>query len=330
MATFQRQIGWRAVRHGVVESTVHKEDVALNNERRGRYWLGVEVQPEDGHHEIPQLGGGLYFVRDRSNGKLTEMDGDKFIAAMDEWTAEKNWYYREIDDPKCTGGKRWKKTRTKGVQGMVVSCSPWWSNLIYEAARNGQADAVKELSRKLAAELQATVEKQTKRQVLSVQVHYDTVNLHAHVFSTRIGDDHKFIRGTSKRIGLIGPWSCAVLRQGEQGFIPQDSTNYRTARRLYERNEKRTGEAPLDFMLCKTVDLLCMAAFGTSPRLTFWRRVYMQGLPTLSFNRLLALHDAVGREVEVWQKFAARSRDYVPSDIILGRGVNGGRELHLN
>jgi hypothetical protein len=327
MATFQRQIGWRAVRHGVVESTIHKEDVALNNERRGRYWLGVEVQPEDGHHEIPQLGGGLYFVRDRKTGKLNELDGDQFIAAMDAWTAEKSWYYREIADAKCRGGKRWKRTKTKGVQGMVVSCSPWWSNLIYEAARNGQADKVKELSRKLAAELQATVEKQTKRQVLSVQVHYDTVNLHAHVFSTRIGDDHKFIRGTTKRIGLIGPWSCAVLRQGEQGFIPTDSTNYRTARRLHERNEKRTGEAPLDYVLCKAVDALCYTLFGSSPRLMFWRRVYMQGLPTLSFHRLLALHDAVGREVQVWQKFAARSRDYVPSDIVLGRGVNGGREL---
>ena len=70
--------------------------------------------------------------------------------------------------------------------------------------------------------------------------------------------------------------------------------------------------------------------FGFSPRLAFWQRVYMQGLPALSFNRLLALHDAVGREVEVWQKFAARSRDYVPSEIVLGRGVKGGREVHLN
>jgi hypothetical protein len=329
MATFQRQIGWRAVRHGVVESTIHKEDVALNNERRGRYWLGVEVKPEDGHHEIPQLGGGLYFVRDRETGKLTEMDGNKFIAAMDAWTAEKSWYYREIADPKCNGGKRWKRTKTKGVQGMVVSCSPWWSNLIYETARNGEAVKVKDLSRRLATELKSTVEMQTKRQVLSVQIHYDTVNLHAHVFLTRIGEDHKFIRGTTKRVGLIGPWSCAVLRQGEQGFIPQDSTNYRTAYRLYERNEKRTGEPPLDWALCKTVDTLCYAVFGASPRLTFWRRVYMQGLPALSFNRLVALHNAVGREVQVWQKFAARSRDYVPSDFVLGRNVNGGLELKL-
>jgi len=189
---------------------------------------------------------------------------------------------------------------------------------------------VKELSRRLAAELKTTVEQKTKRQVLSVQIHYDTVNLHAHVFSTRIGDDHKFIRGTSKRIGLIGPWSCAVLRQGEQGYIPQDSTNYRTARRLYERNEKRTGEPPLDWAMCKAVDLLCVAMFGASPRLTFWRQVYMQGLPALSFNRLLALHDAVWREVQTWQKFAARSRDYVPSEIVLGRSVKGGREVSMN
>ena len=90
------------MRHGVVESTIHKEDVALNNERRGRYWLGVEVKPEDGHHEIPELGGGIYFVRDRESGKLKEVDGDQFIAAMDEWTAAKSWYLREIADPKCS------------------------------------------------------------------------------------------------------------------------------------------------------------------------------------------------------------------------------------
>lgn len=330
MATFQRQIGWRAVRHGVVESTIHKEDVALNNERRGRYWLGVEVKPEDGHHEIPELGGGIYFVRDRESGKLKEVDGDQFIAAMDEWTAAKSWYLREIADPKCTGGKRWKKTKTKGVQGMVVSCSPWWSNLLFEAARNGQAEKVKELSRKLAGELQTTVEQKTKRQVLSVQIHYDTVNLHAHVFSTRVGDGNSFINGTTKRIGLIGPWSCAVLRQGEQGFIPRESTNFQVAQRLYERNQQRMGSPPLDATLCKLVDGLCFLMFGASPRLAFWRRVYMQGLPQMSYNRLLALQGAVGREVEIWEKFAARSRDYVPSEIVLGRGVNGGKEIGLN
>jgi hypothetical protein len=223
---------------------------------------------------------------------------------MDEWTAEKSWYYREIADPKCTGGKRWKRTKTKGVQGMVVSCSPWWSNLLYEASRNGEADKVKELSRQIAAEIRAVVERQTKRQVLSVQIHYDSVNVHSHVFSTRIGDDNKFIRGTTKRIGLIGPWANGVLRQGEQGFIPQDSTNYRTARRLYERNEQRTGSPPLDWILCKTVDTLCYAAFGQSPRLMFWRKVYHQGLPALSFNRLLALQGAVGRFTQ-WGRFRA-------------------------
>ncbi len=329
MATFQRQIGWRAVRHGVVESVIHQEDVALNNERRGRYWLGVEVKAEDGHHTIPELGGGLYFLRDRETGELQAAEGDQFIAGMDSWVKEKSWYHREIADPKCTGGKRWKKTPTKGVQGMVVSCSPWWSNLIYEAARNGEADKVKQLSRQIAAEMKTVVEKQTKRQVLSVQIHYDTVNLHAHVFSTRIGDDHKFIKGTTKRIGLIGPWANGVLRHGEQGFIPQESTNYQTAQRLCERNQRRTGELPLDRVLCKTVDLLCYAMFGVSPRLSFWLRIYRQGLPTVSYNRLNALHDAVGREMKVWEKFAARSRDYVPSGFQLGRGVNGGRELML-
>jgi len=329
MATFQRQIGWRAVRHGVVETDIHREDVALNNERRGRYWLGVEVKPENGHHEIPELGGGLYFLRDRQTDELLVSDGDKFIAGMDAWVKEKSWYLREISDPKCMGGKRWKKTPTKGVQGMVVSCSPWWSNLIFEAARKGEAAKVKEFSRKLALELKATVEKQTKRQVLSVQVHYDTVNLHAHVFSTRIGEDHKFIRGTTKRIGLIGPWANGVLRQGEQGFIPQESTNYRTANRLCERNQQRTGELPLDRVLCRAVDSLCFAMFGASPRLSFWLRIYRQGLPALSFNRLNALHEAVGREVKIWERHAQRNRDYAPSGFNLGQSVNGGREITL-
>lgn len=330
MATFQSKIGWRAVRHGVVDSDVHREDVALNNERRGRYWLGVEVKPEDGHHEILELGGGLYFLRDRLNGEWQAADGDQFISGMDAWLKDKSWYLREIDDPKCTDGKRWKKTPAKGVQGMVVSCSPWWSNLIYEAARNGQADLVKELGRQIAAEVKAVVEKQTKRQVLSVQIHFDTVNLHAHVFSTRIGDDHKFIKGTTKRIGLIGPWSCAVLRQGQAGFIPCESTNFQTAQRLYHRNVKRTGEPPLDWRLCQAVDTLCLAAFGTSPRLTYWRRVYMQGLPAQCFNRLNELHSAVSRELKMWEQHAARSRDYVDSGIGFGQGVHGGREVILN
>ena len=330
MATYQRQIGWRAVRHGVVESTIHREDVALNNERRGRYWIGVEIKPEDGHHSIPELGGGLYFVRDRQTGKLQVVDGDKFITGMDEWVKEKSWYHREVSDSKCNGGKRWKKTSTKGVQGMVVSCSPWWSNLIYEAARNGEAERVRELSCRIADEIKAVVEKQTKRQVLSIQIHYDTVNLHAHAFSTRIGDDHRFIRGTTKRIGLVGPWANGVLRQGDAGFIPTESTNYQTAQRLCDRNRSRTGEPPLDLVLCKAVDTLCYTMFGVSPRLAFWCRVYQQGLPSLSYNRLYSLHEAVGRELKVWENFASRSRDYVPSGLQFGPTVNGGREIILH
>lgn len=138
------------------------------------------------------MGGGLYFLRDRQTGELKAADGDQFIAGMDAWVKDKSWYHREIADPKCTGGKRWKNTPTKGVQGMGVSCAPWWSNLIYEAARNGEAEKVKKLSRQIAAEMKTVVEKQNRRQALSVQIHYDTVNLHAHVFSTRIGDDPIF------------------------------------------------------------------------------------------------------------------------------------------
>jgi len=65
-------------------------------------------------------------------------------------------------------------------------------------------------------------------------------------------------------------------------------------------------------------------------RLAFWQRVYMQGLPALCYNRLNALHDAVGREVKIWERHAIRSRDYVPGGFNLGRGVNGGREIALN
>ncbi len=330
MGTLQRRIGARAIRHAVVESAVHKADVAENNRRRSLYWLGVEQGLEDGHHEIPQLGGGLYFVRDRATGQFQQVGGADLIAKMDDWVKQKSWYYREITDPKCTGGKRWKKTSSKGVQGMVVSCSPWWSHLIFEAAQNGEAEKIKELSREVARELQATLERQTRRQVLSVQIHFDTVNLHAHVFSTRIGDDHKLLKGTTKRLGLIGPWACGVLRQGDGGAIPRESTNYRTACRLVERNERRTGAAPLDWAMCKGVDAVCLAMFGASPRLTFWMRVYAQGLPALCFTRLLALQTAVGREVEIWQRHVSRHRDYAPAAVAFGRAVNGGREVQFN
>lgn len=78
------------------------------------------------------------------------------------------------------------------------------------------------------------------------------------------------------------------------------------------------------------MDALCFATFGTSPRLGFWLRVYQQGLPALCFGRLLALQSAVTREVSAWQQHATRGRDYVPSGIGFGRGVNGGREISLN
>jgi hypothetical protein len=329
MATFQRVIGGRAVRHAVVENPVHKADVEENNRRRGVYWLGVEEKLEDGHREVPELGGGVYFVRNRETGALDEVGGDELITRMDQWVAEKSWYLREISDPKCKNGKRWKKTPCKGVQGFVVTASPWMSNLIFEAARSGEANKVKELSRKCALELRDAFEAQTRRQVLSVQCHYDTVNLHWHIFATRVGPDHKFLPGTSKRIGLIGPWAVGVLRQGEIGAIPLNSTNHRRAERSFKRNESRTGSPPVDWVLARSVDALCFAMFGSSPRLAFWRRVYTQGLPSLCFGRLLALQDAVGREVETWKQHAARSRDYAPSEVGFGRGVNGGREIRF-
>jgi hypothetical protein len=327
MATFQRVIGGRAVRHAVVESAVHRADVEENNRRRSLYWLGIEEKLEDGHRKIPELPGGMYFVRNRESGTLDEVGGEELITRLDQWVADKSWYLREVKDAKCKGGKRWKRTPCKGVQGFVVTASPWYSNLIFESARNGEAAKVQELSRKCALELRNVFEKQTRRQVVSVQAHFDSVNLHWHVFASRVGDDHRFLHGSRKRIGLIGPWAVATLRQGEAGGIPAESTNYSTARRLYARNEQRTGGQPVDWLLCKTVDSLCHALFGGSPRLAFWWRVYQQGLPALCFGRLLALQDAVGREVETWQQHAARNRDYTPSGVGFGRGVRGGREL---
>ena len=302
-----------------------------NNRRRGLYWLGVEQKLEDGHQQVPELGGGLYFVRDKETGQFLEVDGDQLITRMDAWAAEKGWYLREIVDAKCKSGKRWKRTPCKGIQGHVITAAPWYSNLLFEAARTGDAPRVKELSRQCALELRDAIEKQTGRMVLSVQAHFDTTNLHWHVFSTRIGDDHRFRRGTSKRIGLIGPWSVATLRQGQAGAIPQESTNYQTARRLFERNQKRTGAPPLDWVLARTVDKLCFAAFGSSPRLAFWLRLYNQGLPALCYHRLLALNDAVSREIQAWERYAALGRDYTPTEFGFGRGVNGGgTEVTLN
>jgi hypothetical protein len=43
-----------------------------------------------------------------------------------------------------------------------------------QAARQGEAQKVKELGRLLAQEVKNIFEKQTRRHVLSVQVHYDT------------------------------------------------------------------------------------------------------------------------------------------------------------
>ena len=64
MATLQRSIGRRAIRHAVVSTIEHQEDVAENNRRRALYWVGVELENEDNHRVIPGLGEGLYFVRD--------------------------------------------------------------------------------------------------------------------------------------------------------------------------------------------------------------------------------------------------------------------------
>jgi hypothetical protein len=314
--------------------------VAEAAERRQTYWIGVEVQPSnDSHRVIESLGGGLYFTRDRATGQLVERDGDAFIKEMDGWRAEKSWYLREVTDAKCKSGKRWKKTKTCGIQGHVVSCAPWWSAAICAAAENGQAERVKEFARQAAAELKRVVEAQTHRQVLSVQAHFDTRHLHFHLFSTRIGTDGKFIAGTRKKLGLVGPWACGVLRQGDADLIPLDSTNYRQANHLRQKTEKRMGGGhSLDWSLCVALDLLCKVFFCTSsgggsnfvPVLSRSLALYKRGLPETAFARLLGLNDAVSREVAVWSKFMGKPRDYAPTQFKLGQRVNGGRAIGLN
>ena len=64
MATLQRKICRRAIRHADVGSKTHAEDVKENNRRRSLFWIGVEQDLEDQHRIIPALGGGMYFVRD--------------------------------------------------------------------------------------------------------------------------------------------------------------------------------------------------------------------------------------------------------------------------
>jgi hypothetical protein len=313
MATFQRKIGGRAVRHAVVKSKEHKEDVARNNERRAMYWVGIKQSLEDGHHVIPALGDGIYWVRDKGSGAMLEVDGDTLIKRLDAWTEECSWYYREIEDRRNPRQvvKRWKKTRTSGVQGVAVTCSPWWSNLLYESAQSGEADRVLELSRQAAGELQEGFESQTGRRVLSIQCHYDTVNLHWHLFSTRIGPDHKFIKGTSKRIGLSGPWAVGVMRQVEVGALPEGSTNAEVASRMVERDRARYGGHSTDYRLARLVDGLCYAFFGTSPRLTYWVRLYRQGLRGAACERLEQLRDATTRELGIIR----RSGDFEPGGI---------------
>jgi hypothetical protein len=124
MAGFQRSIGPRAIRHADPDSKVHANDVARNNERRALYWLGVEQALEDNHRVLPELGSGLLFVRDRETGDLLQVDGAEHTARMDAWAADLSYYLREVRDEKCVTGMRWMKTRTKGVQGSVVTASP--------------------------------------------------------------------------------------------------------------------------------------------------------------------------------------------------------------
>lgn len=330
--TFQRSIGWRAIRHGVVESEIHKQDVEAAAERRETFWLGVELAPQAKPHRIIDgLGGGMYFTRDRKTGLLVERRGDDFVLEMDSWKIEKSYYLRQIEDKERVdkkgklhkAGTRWKKTHTQGIQGLVITCAPWYSDVIFKAAEAGDTARVKEFSAKAALELQSEFENQTKREVLSVQSHFDTRNLHFHIFSTRIGSDNKFLPGTRKSFGLIGPWACGTLRLGEAGLLPANSTNYRVANdlRTKTRDKRLGGMSPLDWKLCQCVDLLCMGLFGSSAGLTSFMALYHKGQTEQAFARLLGLQTAVEKEVNVWKRHLSMPRDYV------GVGVRGASVL---
>ena len=335
--------------------------MSSNNRRRFLYWLGIEEKSTDNHRVIPELGEGLYFVRDHplfgahdrmqtglqaelgeigkayalkreapeadlsrleqderrevaeakrtrrmefealksseDNGDMLQVEGGELIRRLDCWEADLTYYLREVVDKKCKAGRRWKCTPTKGIQGHVVTCGPVWSKLIFEAAANGESEKVREFATKAAVELAQEYQRRTHRRVIGLQAHFDTSSLHFHLFSTRIGADHKLIPKTTKKFGLIGPWACGVLRQGEDGYIPLGSTNYLQAKRLHDRLES----PPLDWVMCKLVDSLCLAFFGQSPRLTTWRRLYMQGIPRRALERLFALRDAVDRDIQEWQ-----------------------------
>jgi hypothetical protein len=308
--TFQRKIGKRAIRHAVVEHPIHAEDVEMAAERRQMYFVAVELPQTDGHRILPQLGGGMYFVRDRSTHKLVPKDGEHFIEEMDSYLADKSWYYRIINDKKCKAGWRWKKTKGGGIQGCVVTAAPWWSAALYNAAQNGEEAKVKELSVELAHTCANVFAEQTNRMVLSVQVHYDTANLHLHIFSTRVGDDNKFIKGTNKRLGILGPWATGNIRLGEGGFIPLDSANYKRAKFLMDREQAAFGEPPLDIALARAFDLGCWAMFGTSPNLAKAMQIYRKGLTTGVLTRLLGVQSAVEKQVEIWSRFVQNGGNF--------------------
>lgn len=154
------------------------------------------------------------------SGNMLLVDGKEMVVRLNCWAADLSYYRRWIKDPKCTKGYRWKRTAKEGIQGHVVSAAAWLSNLVYEAAEQGNHEKVKEMALKATGELARAYEERTKRRVVSVQCHFDTTSMHFHLFTSRIGRDHKFIKGTSDKFGLIGPWACGVLRQGENESAP--------------------------------------------------------------------------------------------------------------
>ena len=319
MAGFQRSIGSRAIRHGDPTSATHAADVLRNNERRSVYWLAVEQQREHTHRVLAGLGAGMLYVRDRSNGDLLHVSSEEYLKAMNEWRTAVSFYWREAPDKKAKTGKRWKKTRVNGVQGHVVTCSPWWSNCIYEAAERGESEKVREFAERAAVELCHLFQRQTRRRVLSVQAHFDAKNLHWHVFSSRVGPDNKFLHGTTKAIGLIGPWAVGVLRQHEAGMLPDGATNVKCASHYRDKATRVNGCPPVDWMMAKMIDSLCYSTFGVTPRLTEFLRLYKSGLLDSCVDRLLAVGEAISREVATLRE----GGDYQTAHVGFSRGTIG-------
>jgi hypothetical protein len=301
-----RSIGPRAIRHANVGSKVHAEDVKENNFRRSLYWVAAQQEVADGHRIIPTLGEGIYMVRDIGQNQFEEVSGDLQTEVLTKWRAELAWYLREVEFPDTRKGaqpgakrKRLMKTRTKGIQAIVVTLPPHYSKTIFEKAETPEgAEEVRQWCRENCLGLATELERRACRRVLAISTHFDAKNLHFHVYFTRVGPDHRFIAGSHKRIGLVGDWCVGVLRQQAYGVLPPSATNVVVANRLADRNRQRTGDIPVDWAMAKFIDAACYTFLGTSPRATAWLRIYKSGVIQSAVGALLEAAKACTVEAE--------------------------------